>query len=77
VSQNTGGDAALVAAAKQLGQCEGYVVLAVDRQTGEIDAHGPLEGMTATVLADRLRREFDEGGLADVAVGVVRLHTAS
>jgi hypothetical protein len=33
--------------------------------------------MAATLKADRLRHEFDEGGLTDVSVGVVRLHDAS
>src|SRR3712207_7563815 len=52
--------------------CDGYVVLAVDPQTGEVDAHGPYDGLTATVKADQLRRDFDRGGLEDVEVGVVR-----
>lgn len=68
------GDATLVAAAEKLTQCDGYVVIAVDPQTGEVDAHGPYDGLTATIKADRLRREFDQGGLEDVSVGVVRLH---
>jgi hypothetical protein len=74
VPDNTNANAALIAAAEQLGQCDGYIVLAVDPQTGEVDAHGPYDGMAATLKADRLRREFDEGGLTDVSVGVVRLH---
>ena len=36
------------------------VVLAVDPQTGEVDAHGPFDGLTATVKADQLRRDFGE-----------------
>jgi hypothetical protein len=76
VSENAPADAALLAAAEQLGQCDGYIVLAVDPQTGEVDAHGPYDGMAATLKADRLRREFDDGGLTDVSVGVVRLHAA-
>jgi hypothetical protein len=68
------GDAPLVAAAEKLTQCDGYVVLAVDPQTGEVDAHGPYDGLTATIKADRLRHDFDRGGLEDVTVGVVRLH---
>lgn len=71
----TSDDAALVAAAEKLGQCDGYIVLAVDPQTGEVDAHGPFDGLLATVKADQLRRDFDAGGLEDVTVGVVRLHT--
>ena len=57
----------LIAAAEKLTQCDGYVVLAVDPQTGD--------GMTATVKADQLRRDFDRGGLEDVSIGVVRLHS--
>ena len=67
-------EATLVAAAEKLTQCDGYVVLAVDPQTGEVDAHGPFDGLTATIKADQLRRDFDRGGLEDVTVGVVRLH---
>jgi hypothetical protein len=76
VPEHAHANAALVAAAEQLGQCDGYIVLAVDPQTGEVDAHGPYDGMAATLKADRLRHEFDEGGLTDVSVGVVRLHAA-
>ena len=72
----TSDEAALVAAAEKLGQCDGYIVLAVDPQTGEVDAHGPFDGMMATIKADQLRRDFDAGGLEDVTVGVVRLHTS-
>jgi|GEM_PF-2065405 len=73
----TSEDATLVAAAEKLTRCDGYVVLAVDPQTGEIDAHGPFDGLTATVKADQLRRDFDRGGLEDVTVGVVRLHNST
>lgn len=76
VPESARADAALVAAAEQLGQCDGYIVLAVDPQTGEVDAHGPFDGMAATLKADRLRSDFDQGGLTDVSVGVVRLHRA-
>ena len=72
----TSDEMALVTAAEKLGQCDGYVVLAVDPQTGEVDAHGPYDGLIATLKADRLRRDFDQGGLEDVTVGVVRLHTS-
>jgi hypothetical protein len=71
----TSEEATLIAAAERLTQCDGYVVLAVDPQTGEVDAHGPFDGMTATVKADQLRRDFDRGGLEDVSIGVVRLHS--
>jgi hypothetical protein len=78
VPENTTSDEqTLVAAAEKLTQCDGYVVLAVDPQTGEVDAHGPFDGLTATVKADQLRRDFDRGGLEDVTVGVVRLHTST
>ena len=66
-----------MAAAEKLTQCDGYVVIAVDPQTGEVDAHGPFDGLTATIKADQLRHEFDRGGLEDVTVGVVRLHSAA
>jgi hypothetical protein len=46
-------------------------------QTGEVDAHGPFDGLTATIKADQLRRDFDRGGLEDVTVGVVRLHSST
>ena len=48
-------EARLIAAAEQLTHCDGYVVLAVDPQTGEVDAHGPFDGLTATIKADQLR----------------------
>ena len=73
----TSDDATLVAAAEKLTQCDGYVVLAVDPQTGEVDAHGPFDGLTATIKADQLRRDFDRGGLEGVTVGVVRLHNST
>ena len=66
-----------LAAVSELDDCDGYVVLAVDPQTGEVDAHGPYDGLTATVKADQLRRDFDRGGLQDVSVGVVRLHQST
>ncbi|HWM58421.1 MAG TPA: hypothetical protein VNO83_11350 [Pseudonocardia sp.] len=73
----TADEATLVAAAVKLTQCDGYIVLAVDPQTGEVDAHGPFDGLVATVKADQLRRDFDRGGLEDVRVGVVRLHNST
>ena len=73
----TSDDATLAATAEKLTQCDGYVVLAVDPQTGEVDAHGPFDGLTATIKADQLRRDFDRGGLEDVTVGVVRLHNST
>ncbi|MGH3565942.1 MAG: hypothetical protein ACRDRH_07890 [Pseudonocardia sp.] len=73
----TSDEATLVAAAEKLTRCDGYVVLAVDPQTGEVDAHGPFDGLTATIKADKLRRDFDRGGLEDVTIGVVRLHSTT
>jgi hypothetical protein len=73
----TSDEATLVAAAEMLTQCDGYVVLAVDPETEEVDAHGPFDGLTATIKADQLRRDFDRGGLEDVTVGVVRLHNST
>ena len=61
-------------AVRQLDECDGYVVLVLDPQTEELDAHGPHDGLTATSEADRLRREFDREGLGDVQVHVARLH---
>lgn len=66
--------AALLAAAADLDECDGYVVLVYDPETGEMDAHGPYEGVGATVRAEGLRREFDADGLRDVVVRVSRLH---
>jgi hypothetical protein len=57
-----------------LGACDGYIVLVVDPDTREVDAHGPYDGLSATNLADGLRTEFDLDELADVQVTVVRLH---
>jgi hypothetical protein len=57
-----------------LDECDGYVVLMVDPQTAEVDAHGPFGGPDAVVTADSLRASLDSEGLDDVAVRVVRLH---
>ncbi len=73
----TSAEATLVAAAEKLTRCDGYVVLAVDPQTGEVDAHGPFDGLAAIIKADQLRRDFDRGNLEDVTVGVVRLHSST
>lgn len=64
----------LLGAAAELHRCDGYVVLVVDPQTGEVDAHGPHSGIVATLEADRMRGEFDRAELPDVGVHVVRLH---
>ena len=66
--------AVLLEAAADLDECDGYVVLVFDPQTGEMDAHGPYEGVAATLRAEELRRNFDEDDLPDVVVRVSRLH---
>lgn len=66
--------AALLAAAVDLDECDGYVVLVFDPETGELDAHGPYEGVEATLRAEEMRREFDEDGLRDVVIRLSRLH---
>jgi hypothetical protein len=57
-----------------LDECDGYVVLMVDPQTAEVDAHGPFGGPEAAVAAESLRSSLDAEGLDDVAVRIVRLH---
>jgi hypothetical protein len=54
--------------------CDGYIVLVLDLETDETDAHGPYDGIDAVEAADRLRRDFDSAGLPDVQVTVARLH---
>jgi hypothetical protein len=49
----------------ELGECDGYVVLAVDPQTGEVDA---------LAAAQSMRETLDREELADVVVRVVRWH---
>ncbi len=66
--------ALLISAAADLDLCDGYVVLVFDPETGELDAHGPFEGISATVCAERLRRQFDDDELSDVLIRVSRLH---
>jgi len=58
----------------ELDACDGYIVLVLDPQTAETDAHGPYDGMGALDVADRLRQDFDIAGLPDVEVTVTRLH---
>ena len=67
--------AALLAAAADLDECDGYVVLVFDPETGELDAHGPYEGVEATIRAEEMRRDFDGDGLPDVVIRVSRLHS--
>ena len=58
----------------ELDACDGYIVLVLDPQTHDADAHGPYNGIDATDVADQLRRDFDTAGLPDVEVTVTRLH---
>lgn len=66
--------AALLAAAADLDECDGYVVLVFDPETAELDAHGPYEGVEATLRLEEMRKEFDDDGLRDVVVRISRLH---
>ncbi|WP_018334211.1 hypothetical protein [Actinomycetospora chiangmaiensis] len=74
----TGEDAAegpdWVEALAALDDCDGYIVLMVDPETGEVDAHGPYGGPDATVAAESLRASLDAEGLYDVSIRIVRLH---
>jgi hypothetical protein len=63
-----------VAAVCELDDCDGYVVLAVDPQTGEVDAHGPFLGMAALEAAEAMRATLDREELDDVVVRIVRWH---
>jgi hypothetical protein len=63
-----------LAAQVELDECDGYVVLCVDPQTGEVDAHGPFPGLEALETAQSLRDTLDREGLDDVVVRVVRWH---
>ena len=58
----------------ELDACDSYVVVVADPQSRESDAHGPYSGPVAVCVADGFRRDFNEGGLADVEVTVTRLH---
>ncbi len=66
-----------LAAQAELDECDGYIVLAVDPQTGEVDAHGPYPGFDALEVAESLRRTLDREELDDVVVRVVRWHQES
>lgn len=54
--------------------CDGYLVMVVDPQTGEVDAHGPYTGVRALHAADETRTRFDREELDDVVVRIVRYH---
>ena len=64
----------LIETLAELDACDGYIVLVRDAQTGEIDAHGPFDGLGAVFEADRARRQFDDDELDDVDVTISRLH---
>ena len=68
-------DANLIDAQCELDACDGYVVLAYDPQTGEVDAHGPFLGLRALDTAETMRLDLDREELEDVVVRVVRWHT--
>jgi hypothetical protein len=57
-----------------LDNCDGYIVLVLDPDTHESDAHGPFSGIEAIHLADQFRRDFDSADLAEVEVTVTRWH---
>jgi hypothetical protein len=63
----------LVSARRRSGESQSYIVIVADPSTGEIDAHGPSEGIEALCLADEMRRDLDMMGLYDIKVRVVRL----
>lgn len=63
-----------VEALAALDDCDGYVVLMIDPETAEVDAHGPYGGPDAAVAAESLRTSLDAEGLHDVTVRIVRLH---
>jgi hypothetical protein len=65
----------LIDAQCELDACDGYVVLAYDPQTGEVDAHGPFVGLHALDTAETMRLDLDREELEDVVVRVVRWHT--
>lgn len=58
----------------ELDECDGYLVLAVDPQTGEVDAHGPYAGLGAVHAAEDMRAAFACDDLDDVLVRIVRWH---
>jgi hypothetical protein len=65
---------ALIEAVASVDRCAGYVVLVADPDTGEVDAHGPFDGLAATLMADELRAELDAGRRPEVQVSINRLH---
>jgi hypothetical protein len=65
---------ALTETVTALAACDGYLVLVHDAQTGEIDAHGPFDGLGAVFEADRARLQFEVDELDDIAITISRLH---
>ena len=64
-----------VEAMAALDECDAYVVVIADPQTGEVDAQGPLDGAEALLLVEDLRASFDAEELTDVVIRISRLHT--
>ena len=67
-------DPALIEAVAALDRCDGYVVLVRNPETATADAHGPFDGLTATLTADQIRSELNAAGLLEVQVSINRLH---
>lgn len=67
-------DAEWLDAEAALDDCDGYLVVAVDPQTGEVDAHGPYAGLGAVHAAEDMRATFLREELDDVVVRIVRWH---
>lgn len=63
-----------IGAMAALDECDGYVVLVADPQTGEMDSHGPYDGPSALAAAENARTSCDAEGLTDVVVRISRLH---
>lgn len=51
----------------------GYIVMAVDPATGEIDAQGPFTAVEAMTVADEVRLELDANDLSDFKVTLTPL----
>ena len=58
----------------ELDDCDGYVVLVADPETGDSETYGPFAGLAAVLDAQRRRQDFDAEGLDDVLVTITRLH---
>jgi hypothetical protein len=64
----------LVERLAQLSSCDSYVILTIDRECGEIDAQGPLDGLDAVFAAHDSRRELDDSDLSDIQILIAPLH---